>query len=189
MTDRSPSREPADDRLGVDRVEDDATEEDALEDDATEEDALSWEGDEQFGRARDSRVRAAADEAEPGLGDDADTGAEEALSDGFSVDPPGTPASTAGRSAATVGFGVVYLALTIGWVFSVQLSAVPAGTSLGVALLGGFSNFLSLVAAPVWFAGVMQLTADAALRYRLGWLALGAGLLLPWPVLLGLVIR
>lgn len=179
MTDRSPSGEPADGRL----------EHDAL-DDALEEDALSWEGDEQFGRARDSRVRAATDaQAVPGLGDDVEVGAESSSSDGFSEDRPGIPASTTGRSAATVGFGLVYLALTIGWVFSVQLSAVPAGTSLGVALLGGFSNFLSLVAAPVWFAGVMQLTADAALRHRLGWLALGAGLLLPWPVLLGLVIR
>lgn len=143
-----------------------------------EDDALLWEGDEEFGRARDRRMLtrdADADDADPEDALSADTVAPAALE---------APRS-AGRSGATVFFGALYLALTIGWVFSVQLAPAAAGSSFGAALVGGFGNFLSLVAAPVWFAGVMHLTTFSALRSRIGWLALGSAVLLPWPILLG----
>ncbi|MET0304498.1 MAG: hypothetical protein ABW040_10635 [Microbacteriaceae bacterium] len=146
----------------------------------SDDDALLWEGDEEFGRARDRRM----------LTSDADTSEEDSdAEDGLAADAAASAAPeaprSAGRSGATVFFGALYLALTIGWVFSVQSAAASSGASFGAALVGGFGNFLALVAAPVWFAGVMHLTTFSALRYRVGWLALGSAILLPWPILLG----
>jgi len=106
-------------------------------------------------------------------GDDADE----------AFDEPQAPRDPAGTALAVVS-GVVYLALTVGWIYSVQLTAAPS-PDLFPEVVWQFGEFTAMVAAPVWFAAVVTLTR-ARPALRAGWFALGVGLLLPWPVLLEL---
>jgi hypothetical protein len=136
---------------------------DDFDDDA---EALSWIGDEEQGRSA------------PRLRDlDAETAAPPTEADG----PEDAPGS-GGRRAATVGFAVPYLALTIGWIFAVQF--YPSPSELLASVLWQFGEFLSMLVAPLWFAATLTLTGDARPLVRVGWLALGLGVLLPWPVLI-----
>jgi hypothetical protein len=138
--------------------------------------ALSWAGDEEQGRARPrlaasvdaDAVEAAADD-EP---DDADLEAR-------------APRDVAGGAVAVLG-GILYLALTVGWVYSVQLSvtAAPSQDFPG-PIVWQFGKFLAMIGAPLWFGAVIVLTRGRV-GLRLGWFALGLGLLLPWPVVLEL---
>jgi hypothetical protein len=89
---------------------------------------------------------------------------------------------SAGRRIATVAFAVPYLAITVGWILAVQLDAGPV--DLWPSILWQFGEFLTMLAAPLWFAATLTLTRDARPLMRVGWLALGLGLLLPWPLLL-----
>ena len=136
--------------------------------------ALSWAGDEEQGRAR-PRL------AEPDAGE---VSALEAAGD--DDDPPdddAPPADTAGNAVAVL-FGILYLALTVGWVYSVQLSSSPSDAFPGSAVWQ-FGEFTAMIAAPIWFGAVVALTRRR-LGLRIGWFALGIGLLLPWPMLLEL---
>lgn len=137
---------------------------DAFDEDA---DALRWAGDEEQGRAAPRLGGAASTEPGTGVPDEAE--AEEA--------PGGR-----GRRVATVGFAVPYLALAIGWIFAVQLAAGPS--QLFPAVLWQFGEFLAMLAAPLWFAATIHLTRESRPLVRVGWLALGLAVLLPWPVIL-----
>jgi len=130
-----------------------------------DDDALRWAGDEEQGRAA------------PRLGSDGAAATAVAADDDQEEAPGGR-----GRRAATVGFAVPYLALTIGWVFSVQLADSPA--QLFPAILWQFGEFLAMLAGPLWFAATLNLTRDSRPRVRVGWLALGTLVLLPWPIIL-----
>ncbi len=116
---------------------------------------------------------ATAEDAAEGL--DAATGVERA-SDAWS---PLVTLLTALASA-------VYLAYTVGWIIGIGL--VPlSGPTLVIEIMYQFSEFLAIIAAPLWFAAVVSLTREGRAAHRFGWLALGMLVLLPWPFVLGLL--
>jgi hypothetical protein len=81
---------------------------------------------------------------------------------------------------------VVYLAYTVGWIIGIGL--VPlSGPTLVIEIMYQFSEFLAIIASPLWFAAVVTLTRDGRAAHRFGWLALGTLVLLPWPFVLGLL--
>lgn len=140
----------------------DPSDAEAFDEDA---DALRWAGDEEQGRAA-PRLGSAGEPAAPVAEPEAES------------ETPGGGA----RRAATLGFALPYLALAIGWIFAVQYAAGPA--QLFPAILWQFGEFLALLAAPLWFAATLHLTRESRPRVRVGWLALGTLVLLPWPVIL-----
>ena len=141
---------------------------DPTADDDGDDDALSWAGDEEQGRAaprlrqpaEDTPVAASAPDAEP----------DEA---------PGS----LGRRAATVGFAIPYLILTIGWVLAVEQLGSGA-IDVAYEVVWQFGEFLAMLSAPIWFAATLALTRGRRPLVRVGWLALGLAVLLPWPILL-----
>lgn len=136
-------------------------------DEFDDDEALSWAGDDEQGRAG-PRFR--------------DVGAETSSAVIETDETPEAPGSR-GRRAATVGFAVPYLLLTIGWVLSVeQLSS--GAVDVGYEIVWQFGEFLAMLSAPIWFAATLALTRDSRPLLRSGWLALGLGVLLPWPILL-----
>lgn len=137
---------------------------DEFDDDA---EALSWAGDEEQGRAA------------PRLRQD-----DEPIADAAGIDeePEEAPGS-GGRRAATVGFALPYLVFTIGWILSVQQLSSGA-TSLFAEILWQFGEFLAILSAPFWFATTLSLSRGSRPLARVGWLALGLGVLVPWPFVL-----
>jgi hypothetical protein len=133
-------------------------------DDLDDDEALSWAGDEEQGRAAPG-LR----EAEPVV-----VGSEPEA-----VEAPGSR----GRSAATAAFAVPYLVITVGWIFAVQ-QLTSGSASLFAEILWQFGEFLAMLAAPLWFAATLTLTKEHRPLVRVGWLALGLGVLLPWPLVL-----
>jgi hypothetical protein len=136
---------------------------DEFDDDA---EALSWAGDEEQGRAaprlrQDDEPRTEVDDA----------------------DEPEEAPGSGGRRAATVGFALPYLLVTIGWILSVQQLSSGA-TSLFAEILWQFGEFLAILSAPFWFATTLSLSRDSRPLVRVGWLALGLGVLVPWPFVL-----
>lgn len=134
-----------------------------------DEEAFHWAGDEIEGRqgARLPDEKARDDKA----GQSFEAGTQRADSQ----------SSTLGTLLTGV-FGAGYLALAVGWILSVQLTG-SGSTDLLTEVLWQFGEFTAIVAAPLWFAGTLALTRDARHVLRAGWLALGIGLLLPWPLL------
>lgn len=96
------------------------------------------------------------------------------------IERPGLQSGSA--RLVTILFGVVYLALTVGWILAVQYTG-SGSTSLLTEVLWQFGEFTAIVAAPLWFGATLTLTRGGRLVTRAGWLALGAGLLVPWPLL------
>jgi len=130
-----------------------------------DDEALSWAGDEEQGRAAPRLREPEAPVAGAGVAEEPD-------------EAPGSGR----RRAATVGFALPYLVLTVGWIFAVQFSDSPSELFAGI--LWQFGEFLTILAAPLWFAATLTLTRDSRPLVRVGWLALGLGVLLPWPVLI-----
>jgi hypothetical protein len=146
-------------------------------DDDLDDEALSWAGDEEQGRAR-PRL------APTGDGDPVGTAAEADDDEDLDLEER-APRDVAGGAVAVLA-GILYLALTVGWIYSVQLS-VTAAPSQGFPgpIVWQFGKFVAMIGAPLWFGAVIVLTRGRV-GLRLGWAALGLGLLLPWPVLLEL---
>ena len=132
-----------------------------------DDEALSWVGDEEQGRAA-PRLR--------------DLAAEAGLPIAEADEPEEAPGS-GGRRAATVVFALPYLALTVGWILAVQQLSSGAD-SLVSEILWQFGEFLAMLSAPLWFAATLTLTRQRRPLVRVGWLALGLGVLLPWPLIL-----
>ncbi|MFM2354139.1 MAG: hypothetical protein RLZZ608_1545, partial [Actinomycetota bacterium] len=79
-----------------------------------------------------------------------------------------------------------YLAYSVGWIISIGL--VPlTGPTLVIEIMYQFSEFLALLASALWFAAVVALTRDGRAAHRFGWLALGTLVLVPWPIVLGVL--
>lgn len=134
-------------------------------DDVDDDDAaLSWAGDEEQGRAA-PRLR----ESDPVVV--ASGQPEEAV--------PGSR----GRSVAAGVFALPYLAIAVGWIFAVQQLSSGSASLFG-EILWQFGEFLAMLAAPLWFAATLTLTAQRRPLVRFGWLALGLAVLLPWPLVL-----
>ncbi len=129
-----------------------------------DDEALSWVGDEEQGRVA-PRLR------EP-----------ETVVVGDEVEPEETPGSRA-RSVATAAFVVPYLVIAVGWIFAVQQLSSGSASLFG-EILWQFGEFLAMLAAPLWFAATLTLTQRHRPLVRVGWLALGLAVLLPWPLVL-----
>jgi hypothetical protein len=133
-----------------------------------DEDAFHWAGDEVGGREGPRLPSKKAPDVVAGS----------------SADVP-SPASGPRSGSARLGtgfFGVVYLALTVGWILGVQYTG-SGSTSVLATGLWGFGEFTAIVAAPLWFGATLTLTRGGRPVTRAGWLALGAGILVPWPLL------
>lgn len=130
-----------------------------------DDEALSWAGDEQQGRNA------------PRFGE-----SETVVVDSDPVEPEEAPGFR-GRSIATAAFLVPYLAITVGWIFAVQQLSSGSASLFG-EILWQFGEFLAMLAAPLWFAATLTLTKEHRPLVRVGWLALGLAVLLPWPLLL-----
>ncbi|WP_353810243.1 hypothetical protein [Agromyces sp. SYSU T00194] len=97
---------------------------------------------------------------------------------------PEEPEESSVGAAALVLFGVfagVYLLFSAGW----ALAALDAGPALAdpVALvMYDIGRWLAVLAAPLWFAGVLLLARG---RARLWWLLAGVVVLVPLPFLMG----
>lgn len=138
-----------------------------------DDDALSWAGDELRGGIDPldrNRVRTSPL-------DDASVDETDAA--------PATPTSLA-RSAATALFAVLYLGIVVGWILSAQLSN-GASSDLFSQIAAQFGEFVAIISGALWFLAVLTLTPESRLRVRLGWFALGVGVLVPWPILLQVV--
>lgn len=144
-----------------------ATEPDFDEDD----EALRWAGDDERG------VAAPRSPAPASAPDDADA-ADHALE-------PTAPGRR-GRAAAAAVFLPLYLVAAIGWVLGIQWTS-SGTTNLGTEILWQFGEFLAIVAAPLWFVAATRMTATSRPLVRVGWLALGIGVLVPWPLVLGVI--
>ena len=134
-----------------------------------DEDAFHWAGDEVGGRegARlpSERVQDAAAGSAAGGG----------------VAEPGLRSRPL-SSLLTVLFGICFLALTVGWILGTGYTSAGTGQLLP-QILWQFGEFTAIIAAPLWFGTAVLLTRGKPLLARIGWLALGLGVLLPWPVL------
>lgn len=95
---------------------------------------------------------------------------------------PGLPAP--GLRLLTAAFAVVFVLWSVGWIISVGLVPI-SGPTLVIEVLYQFSEFLAIVASALWFAATVALTPQHRLAPRFGWFALGALVLLPWPLVLG----
>lgn len=136
--------------------------------DADDEEALRWAGDDETGRDA-PRLRG---DGEPSSVDSADATRSDARRPG-----------DGGRAAAAAVFALPYLAWTIGWLLAVPQMSSGASQLLG-EIVWQFGEFLAILAAPLWFAATLTLTRDARPLARVGGLALGTGLLVPWPLVL-----
>lgn len=142
-----------------------------------DDDALHWAGDEARGQAA-PRLRGFDAQRAP-LDAVADPEAQEA-------DPvPPRPRTGTGLLVTTGIFAALFLGYTVGWILSAQLLFYPGLDLLG-EIMWQFSEFIAMVAPALWFAAVLTLTPEGtrhrAVR-RIGGLALGTGILIPWPVI------
>ncbi|MGN6502476.1 MAG: hypothetical protein ACTHKX_06185 [Pseudolysinimonas sp.] len=144
--------------------------------DEDDDEAFRWAGDEDSGR-EGARVPGARGEgAEPP--DDAAAPADGA--------PPAGPPRRRGMAAITGLFALLYLVLTVGWILGTGYTSAGT-TGLLPQVLWQFGEFTAIIAAPMWFGTTVLLT-PWRLGVRIGALALGLGVLLPWPVLPLLVV-
>ena len=137
-----------------------------------DDDALSWAGDDLRGGIDPLTRNRVADVTASSVDEGADAAAA-------------TPPNLA-STAATVLFAVVYLAIVVGWILSVQITGSTA-TDLFSQVAWQFGEFVAIIAGALWYLAVLTLTPDARTPVRIGWFVLGVVLLLPWPILLVLI--
>ena len=168
-----------------------------------DDDALSWAGDDdptltppiQAGRA-DAGAPAAAPVETPARAPqpEALTVLEQAeLAEDAKVEAELKEAEKASAplsSLALITLGIlggIYLLYTIGWAIVVARTTVTFFPldSVFLEICFRIGQFLSIAAAPLWFASTLLLTQKRAWRSRLGWLLLGVFVLVPWPFIQG----
>jgi len=125
-----------------------------------------------------------------GAGDSAGEGAGDSRRGNTStLSPLMTPAvgrKSLAYTVTTAFFGLVYLAYSLGWIIGITL--VPlTGPTLLIEVMYQFSEFLTILASAMWFATVLSLTRKGRAVHRFGWLALGTLVLIPWPIVLGVL--
>ncbi len=135
--------------------------------------------DEPGDTAPEAADTATAGDAGPASGADAagDADADQAAA---------TDLPAPGLRLLTAVFAVVFVLWSVGWIISVGLVPI-SGPTLVIEVLYQFSEFLAIVASALWFAATVALTPQHRLAPRLGWFALGALVLLPWPLVLGVI--
>jgi len=134
-----------------------------------DDEALRWAGDDVRGGIDPLTRNRVAEVSASSLDDEMDAA-------------PATPTSLA-RTAATVVFAVLYLAIVVGWILSVQITGSSA-SALFSQVAWQFGEFVAIIAGALWYLAVLTLTPDSRTAVRVGWFALGVGVLLPWPILL-----
>jgi len=134
-----------------------------------DDEALRWAGDELRGGVDPLTRNRAAEVSVSPVDDDPDAA-------------PATPDNLA-RTATTVVFAVLYLAIVVGWILSVQITGSTA-TDVFSQVAWQFGEFVAIISGALWYLAVLTLTPDSRTAVRLGWFALGVGVLLPWPILL-----
>jgi len=134
-----------------------------------DDEALRWAGDELRGGIDPLTRNRVAEAGAPSVDDGMDAASA-------------APANLA-RTAATVGFAVLYLAIVVGWILSVQITGSTA-TDLFSQVAWQFGEFVAIISGALWYLTVLTLTPDSRTGVRVGWFALGVGVLLPWPILL-----
>lgn len=139
-------------------------------DGSDDDEALRWAGDELRGGVDPLTRNRVADRPET-LSDD-----------GEDAELRSAPTNLA-RTAATVGFAVLYLAIVVGWILSVQITGSTA-TDLFSQAAWQFGEFVAIISGALWYLTVLTLTPDSRTGLRVGWFSLGIGVLLPWPILL-----
>lgn len=98
---------------------------------------------------------------------------------------PATPGNLA-RTTATVGFAMLYLAIVVGWILSVQITGSTA-TDVFSQVAWQFGEFVAIISGALWYLAVLTLTPESRTLVRVGWFAVGTAVLLPWPILLVLM--
>lgn len=153
------------------------------------EDALDWGDPDDPSWVDPGRDDAPADdEVAPG-----DEGADARVATGAPVataaSAAGDPAADRRRTAVTAATGLlagVYLAYSVGWILSVGTLPL-VGATLLIEVMYQFGEFLAIIASALWFGAVMALTRGGRPAVRLGWLALGTLVLVPWPLIIGVL--
>ena len=138
-----------------------------------DDDALTWAGDDLRGGI-DPLTRNRVSSRPETLDDD-----------GVDADLRSAP-SNLGRTAAAVLFAVLYLGVVVGWILSVQITGSTA-TDVFSQVAWQFGEFVAIISGALWYLAVLTLTPDSRTGVRVGWFALGVGVLLPWPILLVLL--
>lgn len=132
---------------------------------------------------------------DPGAADPAaPTAAPESTSDSRAARPDTTASAADARAArrrtvATAITGVfagIYLMYTVGWVIGVAQLPLT-GPTLLTEILYQFAEFLAIIAPAAWLTTALVLSRDRSAVHRIGWLALGTLVLIPWPFLLGVI--
>ncbi len=134
-----------------------------------DDEALRWAGDELRGGV-DPLTRNRVAEV-----------AAVSIDDGMDAAPAAS--GNLARTAATAGFAVLYLAIVVGWILSVQITGSTAA-DLFSQVAWQFGEFVAIISGALWYLTVLTLTPDSRTAVRVGWFALGVGVLLPWPILL-----
>ena len=134
-----------------------------------DDDALSWAGDELRGGV-DPLTRNRVADAAP----------DPSMADWMPI--PRRPRTSRGPRRPSL-FAVLYLAVVVGWILSVQITG-SAATDLFSQVAWQFGEFVAIIAGALWYLTVLTLTPESRTGVRVGWLALGVGVLLPWPILL-----
>lgn len=150
------------------------------------EDALDW-GDPDdpswVDPGAEDDVLAVDDPAEP------DGGADQSVAASGAHDAAAASAPDRRRAAIAAATGVlggVYLVYSVGWILAVGTLPLQGATLL-IEVMYQFGEFLAIIACALWFGTVMALTRGGRPAVRLGWLALGALVLVPWPLLLAVL--
>jgi hypothetical protein len=121
--------------------------------------------------------------------DDGDGAGDSHRGSRSSLSPLMTPAvgrKSLANTVLTAFFGLVYVAYSLGWIIGINL--VPLnGPTLVIEVMYQFSEFLTILASAMWFATVLSLTRKGRAVHRFGWLALGSLVLIPWPIVLGVL--
>jgi hypothetical protein len=138
-----------------------------------DEEAFHWAGDETSGRE----------------GARLPTKDRDAVAEPVETDAPARPGprSQPGSALLLAVFALAYLALTVGWIVAIGYTGAGAVPLLS-EILWQFGEFTAIIAAPLWFGATVLLTRGSRLIVRAGWLLLGLGLLLPWPLFPALVV-
>lgn len=137
-----------------------------------DDEALNWAGDDvRGGVAPMTRNRVLTVDGD-------DVGSEDVIE---AAEP-----SSIGRTAANVLFAVLFLAIVIGWILSAQITGSTA-TDLFSQVAWQFGEFVAIISGALWFLAVLTLTTESSTPVRVGWFALGVGVLVPWPILLAVL--
>jgi hypothetical protein len=143
--------------------------------------ALRWDDVDDPSYAESSAAHGAGAEEVADSSDDAEP--EASAQGGDNGDAPRRSSVT---TLLTGLFGGIYLAYSVGWILGVGL--VPlTGPTLLLEILYQFSEFLAIIASALWFGAAVILTRGGRAAHRLGWLALGSLVLIPWPLVLEVI--